>query len=288
METLSKIMEVVGQSGPTTLLLIALVVLLRVFLVRWVTGNERLVAEARRRWLITIRNSLLALFLIGLLLIWAPQLRTFTTTLVLIAAAVAIATKELVTCLAGAVLHLGTDAYALGDRIEIAGVRGKVVDHNLLTTTVLEIGPGQTSHQYTGRAMIIPNCLLFQYPLTNETYTKTYVLHVTRVPLMIQEDWQAVEKILLEAAWDECRHYIEDAKRYMKRLEGRHWLDSPSVEPRVTLQLQQDSGRVDLLLRVPCPPDGIARLEQAILRRYLSTYSRTQAAGRGEETKQAV
>jgi len=58
-----------------------------------------------------------------------------------------------------------TKAYALGDRIEIGSIGGNVVDHNALTTTILEIGPGQTSHQYTGRAMVIPNSFIFDHPL---------------------------------------------------------------------------------------------------------------------------
>jgi small-conductance mechanosensitive channel len=58
-----------------------------------------------------------------------------------------------------------TKAYAFGDRIENAGIRGNAVDHNALTTTILEIGPGQTSHQYTGRTMVIPNSFFLIIPL---------------------------------------------------------------------------------------------------------------------------
>ncbi len=272
MDDFSHLSDILRQNGPITALLITIVVILRLIFARLVSRNERLVAEARRRWSMYIRNVLFAVLVFGLIFIWAPQLQTFTATLILIAAAIAIATKELIACLSGAILRISTNAYTLGDRIEIGGVRGNVVDHNLLTTTVLEIGPGQTSHQYTGRAMIIPNSLLLTSTLTNETYTKKYILHITRVPLKTQDDWQTAEQILLEVGMAECKSYLEDAKKYMKQLEGRHWLDSPSVEPRVTLQLKEP-GYIDLLLRVPCPPDRIARLEQAVLRTFMSRFS---------------
>jgi len=57
----------------------------------------------------------------------------------------------------------------------------------------------------------------------------------------------------------------------MKQVEGKAWLDAPSVEPRVSIHLPEP-GRVDLLLRIPSPAHRVSRVEQAILRRFLSTF----------------
>lgn len=136
---------------------------------------------------------------------------------------------------------------------------------------MLEIGPGQTSHQYTGRALVIPNSFFLKHALTNETYSKRYRLHIITVPLSTDDDWIQAERLLLEAAQEECQAYLEEAKRHMKELEGKVWLDAPSVEPRVTIQLP-DAGRINLLLRIPCPTQFPSRLEQAILRKFLSRF----------------
>ena len=164
-----------------------------------------------------------------------------------------------------------TKTYTLGDRIEIGGIRGNVLDHNALTTTILEIGPGQTSHQYTGRAMVFPNSWIFSYALINETYTKKFRLHIITVPLSTDDNWKAAEKLLLKAGQEEATPYIEDARTYLKKLEGKLWLDAPSVEPRVTIQLPEP-GRIHLLLRVPCPTQYPSRLEQAILKKFLADF----------------
>ncbi len=275
LDNLPEIVTVLVDNLPLTLVLVSVVVLLNILLVRLIFRNRRLSAEARRRWVWTTRNALLAVFILGIVLIWAPQLRTFAAALIAIALAIVLATKELISCVTGAILRVSTNAYGIGDRIEIGSVRGNVVDHNWLTTTVLEMGPGQTTNQYTGRAMVVPNSLLLTTPVTNETYTKKYVLHLTRIPLKTFDDWQTAEKILLEAAWQHCGPYLETAKKYMKDLEGRHWLDSPSVEPRVTIQLR-DADHVDLLLRVPCPPEDTARFEQAVLRQFLTSFKYQQ------------
>ena len=148
------------------------------------------------------------------------------------------------------------------------------MDQNLFTTTLLEIGPGQSSHQYTGRAIVIPNSLLLNTPLINETFTHDYVLHVFCIPLTAGDDWQTAEQILLEAAQIECSPFLEQARMYMKSIESQHGLDSPTVAPRVTLQIPEP-GKINLLLRVPSPSRRKGRLEQAILRRYLSQISKS-------------
>lgn len=259
------------REAVSTLALVTGLVLAHVAVGRMLRHSSRLTVETRRRWIVNIRNTLVAVFLLGMILIWAPQLQPFAVTLIAVALALVFATKELLACLSGALLRIGVNAFSLGDRIEIGSVRGNVVDHTWFATKVLEIGPGQTSHQYTGRAMVFPNSLLLSMPVTNETYTKKYVLHITTIRLTTDDDLLKAEAILLDAAWKECSAYLEDAKRYMKNLEGRHWLDAPSVEPRVTYQFK-DAGRVNLLLRVPCRAHETARMEQAILRTLFATF----------------
>jgi small-conductance mechanosensitive channel len=246
------------------------------FLIRWglhysFFRNPDISVETRRRWAVNLRNGLLILFILGMIFIWAPQLQTFAVSIFAVAVALVIATKELIDCLSGSGLRLLTKAYSLGDRIEIGGIRGNVVDHNALTTTILEIGPGQTSHQYTGRAMVIPNSFIFDHPLTNETYTKKFRLHIVTVPLSTDDDWRTAERLLLQAGEEEAAPYIEDARAYFKKLEGKFWLDAPSVDPRVTIQIPEP-GRINLLLRVPCPTQFPSRLEQAILRKFLAEF----------------
>jgi hypothetical protein len=166
---------------------------------------------------------------------------------------------------------MGTNAYTLGDRIEVAGTRGNVLDQTWLGTTVLEIGPGHSSHQYTGKTIMFPNSLLLTHPVVNETYLKRYVVHVITVPLSAHDDWQTAERLLLEIAMAECAPFLDDAARHMKELEGKAWLDAPSVQPRVNVQLPEP-GRLNLLLRVPAPAHRTSRLEQAILRRFLLSF----------------
>jgi small-conductance mechanosensitive channel len=264
--------DMVLRYGLSTFFLVLIIIIVRMGIHHSLFRSTELSVETQRRWAVNLRNGLLFLFLLGMIFIWAPQLQTFAVSVFAVAVAFVLATKEIIDCLSGSGLRVLTKAYSLGDRIEIGGIRGNVVDHNALTTTVLEIGPGQTSHQYTGRAMIIPNSFIFDHPLTNETYTKKYRLHIVTVPLSTDDDWRTAERLLLQAGEEEAAPFIDEARTYLKRLEGKLWLDAPSVEPRVTIQLPEP-GRINLLLRVPCPTQYPSRLEQAILRKFLSEFS---------------
>jgi small-conductance mechanosensitive channel len=90
------------------------------------------------------------------------------------AAALVLATKELILCWSGTAVRVGGKVYTVGDRVQIAGHRGVVLDHDIFATKLLEIGPGQTAHLYTGRVTIFPNSLLFSHPLVKENPDQEY------------------------------------------------------------------------------------------------------------------
>jgi len=208
--------ETVFRYGVSTLILLLIIFALRSGLHHSILEGAELKTETKRRWTVNIRNALIFLFVTGLIFIWAPRLQTFAVSLFAIAVALTLATKELIDCSLGAGLRAITGAFSIGDRIEIATIRGQVIDHNLFTTTLLEIGPGQTSHQYTGRALVVPNSFFLRQTLTNETYSKDYRLHIITIPLSMDEDWKTAEAILLEAAHEECQPFLQEAKRKMK------------------------------------------------------------------------
>ncbi|MDF0674100.1 MAG: mechanosensitive ion channel [Nitrospira sp.] len=258
----------VALDGLKSLILLLTLVVVRSLIVRWIAHNPTLSMESKRRWVVTTRNSVVFAFLIGLAIIWAHELQVFAVSLVALAAAFVLATKELLLCWSGAALRVGGKVYAVGDRIQIAGHRGIVLDHDVFATKLLEIGPGQSAHLYTGRVTVFPNSLLFTNPLIKENPEQEYGLYTVVVPIKNDEHWQREERNLLEAAKTECAPFMEEAVRQMKLLEKTNLLEAPSPEPRITIQLPE-SGKIHLVLRFPAPDRGRSRIEQAILRRYL-------------------
>ena len=260
--------SIVLDSLKSLLLLLSLLTA-RALAVRSLARNAALTMEAKRRWVVAVRNSTVFLLLLGLVVIWAHELQAFAVSLVALAAALVLATKELLLCWSGAALRVGGKVYAVGDRIQIAGHRGVVLDHDIFATKLLEIGPGQASHLYTGRVTVFPNSMLFTNALVKENPNQEYGLYTLTIPLPAEQDWRRAEARLLESAKAECAPFMQEASRQMKLLEQQNLLEAPSPEPRITIQLC-DAGRIVLVLRFPAPDRGRSRIEQAILRRYLS------------------
>jgi small-conductance mechanosensitive channel len=255
--------------GLSSLLLLLSLLAVRALIVRAISKNPTLSMESKRRWVVSVRNTIVFVLLMGLLVIWAHELQAFAVSLVAVAAALVLATKELILCWSGAALRVGGKVYSVGDRIQIAGHRGVVLDHDIFATKLLEIGPGQASHLYTGRVTVFPNSLLFTNPLVKENPGQEYGLYILTIPLRDQDDWWDAERRLLEAAKAECSSFMGEASRQMKLLEQANLLEAPSPEPRITIQVVE-AGSIQLVLRFPAPDRGRSRIEQAILRRYLN------------------
>lgn len=223
--------------------------------------------EIRQRWLTTLRNSIAGVFFLGMAFIWASQIETLAVSLVAIAAAIVLATREMILCLMGTIYRSSSRAYSVGDRIEISGLRGQVIDLGLLSTTLLE--SSQAKRKGTvGRVLTFPNSLLLSQPVSNETMLGHYLVHTIQVSLDRQEDWQAAESALLAAANEEVKAYASDLAHHAKELQRSYGLEPPSLVPRVHIDLD-DVKSIDLFLQLPVPLMRRKTIEQRILRQCL-------------------
>lgn len=249
-----------------TIALIVLVWLARHIASRTVRGSQ-LPAEVQRRWLVQVRTGAVLTIVFGLAVIWAAELRTAAFSLVAVAVAFTIATKELILCLSGSLLRTSARAFAVGDRIEIDSFRGDVIDIGALSTKLLEVD--DETNRRTGRVVTLPNSLYLSHPAVNESFAVGYVLTVLTVALDGAENWSVAQRCLLESAQEECASFLEEAKEQITRMSRQESLDAPVVDPTVSLVMETASV-IKLVLRFPAPVRRSHRVEQAILRRYLS------------------
>ncbi len=244
-------------------ILLVTVIILRAIIARYLRRNIAS-TDLRRRWLVQSRNGLIILLILGLVMIWGEELRTLALSVVAIAVAFVVATKELILCVTGSILKTGARSFSIGDRIQIKDFRGDVIDQNLLATTIMEVGPGKITHQRTGRMTVLPNAMFVSEPVINESYTHDYVLHVITVPFKREDDWKSAQKAFLNAANKHCKPFLEEARTYMKQISEQKGLDVPAVDPRVTIQVPA-AGEIHLIVRIPAKTHQRSYIEQAIL-----------------------
>jgi small-conductance mechanosensitive channel len=236
------------------------------------TGGNLELAHRRGNFVLLKNLALLAaLIIIGT--IWASKIAGAALSLAAVAGAMLIISKEFLANLLGSAFLTVSRLYRIGDFIELDGISGRVIDTDLLATTLSE---AQDGSQVTSRTVTLPHSILLVKPLRNLTATGTYVVHLLKVAADPAEDLITLEQALLKAAHEICDHWMEEANAHLHRIESREMLDLPSAEPKVILQLN-DVKQATLSLRYTCRPNERVKVEQAILRRYLQYRTATNA-----------
>ncbi|MGE5648842.1 mechanosensitive ion channel family protein [Noviherbaspirillum sp. UKPF54] len=241
-------------------------ILLRVSQKRLRLGSSTMLdVEHRRGNLVLARNLIIGLTLVAVGSIWATKIAGAALSLAAVAGAVLIVSKEFLANVLGSAMLAISRPYRVGDFIEMGDATGRVLDTDLMVTTIAETLEG---HQLTGRTAVLPNSLLLVRPVKNLTATGAYVINLLNIAADPDDDLLAMEKALLRAARDVCAPWLGDADRHLKQLESRDLVDLPSAEPRVLLQLHS-AREYTLALRYCCRPNDRVKVEQAILRAFL-------------------
>ena len=229
--------------------------------------------EQKRRFTNNTRTTILLILFISFMVIWYSQLYQFTISIAAIGAALAIATKEVILNFGGTFYRAFARPFSIGDRIEINEIRGDVVDIGLMSTQLIEIGPKDYTHQYTGRTIVVPNSMFLTKQISNETATAheegDFVLHVFEVPIKNDNSWNKHLDTIIDVANSVCEQYIESATIFFKRIVEKRKVNMPWVEPRVNLKFRSPSEMI-LIVRITVPVRLKGTLEQKIIREYLN------------------
>lgn len=252
------------RSALASLVFFLVLMTIRTLMRRAMLRRSDVETEVRQRWLTTLRNTIVVVFFLGMALIWSSQIETLAVSLVAIAAAIVLATREMILCLMGTIYRSSSRAYSVGDRIEINGLKGQVIDLNLLSTTLLE--SSQVRRKGTvGRVLTFPNSLLLTQPVCNETMLGHYVVHTLQVSFKREDDWETAEAALLAAANAEVQEYAKDLARHARELQRSYGLEAPALVPRLHVALDERES-VNLYLQLPVPLMRRGQIEQRILR----------------------
>lgn len=256
-----------GRIVATLIAVITTMVLLKLLQRRAQLADIAPTEFSRRRGnFVLLKNLVLFSALIVIGTIWASKIAGVALSLAAVAGAMLIVSKEFWLNLLGTASLTISRLYRIGDFIEVEGITGRVIDTDLLATTLSE---AQDGSQVTSRTVAIPHSLLLVRPVRNLTATGEFVVNLLRVGAGPEEDLATLEQALLQAAHEVCKPWMAQADAHLKRIESRELMDLPSAEPRVILQLHS-AKEATLSLRYACRPNDKVKVEQKILRHYLA------------------
>lgn len=234
----------------------------------WLVSSKQSI-ETQRFWRLTFRHVAAMAFVLCLTFIWRKELQTVMIALGAATAALIVTFRENILSMSAFWLRIGRRHYGLDDFIEVDGIRGRVLDITWLSTVLAETGPGKDGLTYSGRVVHVPNSRIMLSPLFVENLTGEFSAHLINVPLPENADAIKAEQLLIEVANNICAPYLADAEQHMRGLQRAQALDTPSVEPKTNIKIAEE-GLVTLVLRVVVPFSEKQRLEQAVLRDFLS------------------
>ena len=262
-----------GNQLMSSLILVAVFVVARKLAEKLLRGREDFIPDDRRRLISWVRNAMVMVLVIGLILIWAPALRTFALSVTAFLVALVIATKELILCVTGGLLRTSTGAFSVGDWVRVGELRGEVVDQSILSVTLQEIEPPARGHRFTGRTVTLPNSVFLTANVVNENFAKKFVYHTVEVVIDKEDDAAATAATMLRAMSDAIADSREVARRYNKMIRRRAGVEMPDIDPRVRLMTTNEA-RVRVAVTAFIPTGETERVEHAVIAATLAERAR--------------
>jgi len=134
--------------------------------------------------------------LVMLARIWFHSFSGLATFLGLASAGIAIALREIIANIAGWFYIILRRPFVLGDRIEVAGVRGDVVDIRVLGFSLMEVGRWVAADQSTGRIVHVPNGKVFSEHVANYSSGTNHIWEEVPVLITFESDWRKAKGIM--------------------------------------------------------------------------------------------
>lgn len=224
--------------------------------------------EAKRKRVVGIRNGVGAAAMVLIIMLWSTELKTLIVSLIAIAAAIVLATKEVIMSMVGGIVRTTTQRYQIGDRIEIKDFRGDVIDISLLSTTLMELNSTHGVQMYTGKVVFVPHSLILTEVLCVHHTTSSYSVHTFSLPVAAGQN-VATEQIRLQTiCLNACALYMEDAAKHFQTIQDHTSIDMPSSTPK-TLMHSDNKGAWWLTSRVVVPLKRVQIIEQEIISVFL-------------------
>lgn len=248
--------------------------LLTVWLLRFITlrvvnrriENKKLLYKWRKN-LTYISFFLSFVFLIQ---IWFSGVESIATFLGLLSAGIAIALKDPVTDLAAWLFVIWRRPFDVGDRLQIAEIRGDVIDIRPFKFTLLEIGNWVDADQSTGRVIHVPNHKIFTENIANYTSDFEFIWNELRVLITFESDWKKAKNILREIVNNETSDFVEKAKHQLKKAAKSYLIEFRYLTPIIYTDVK-DSG-INLTVRYLTDPRMRRSTGQAIWENILEQF----------------
>ncbi len=236
----------------------------------WKRATFRYIPDARRRYqfLLIRRIVLWCLTAIIIATAFASELGAITTFAGLMTAGIAVALQNVILSIAGYFFLIGKYGVRVGDRVNIAGVTGDVVDIGLVRLQLMEITGGPAPLP-TGRVVAFSNSVVFQANsgMFKQIPGTNFLWHEITLTLDPKGNYRQVEQRMMEAVNKVFAEYRDRMEVQRRNVERSLNSTITAFSPESRLHLTQTS--LEVVIRYPVDLEHAGEIDNRVTRAIL-------------------
>jgi len=187
----------------------------------------------RLQKLATFLSYLTSILVIAI--VFSDKLGGLTVFLGVAGAGIAFALQEVIASFAGWFAIHFAGFFKTGDRVQLGGIKGDVIDIGILRTTIMEVGEWVKGDLYSGRLVRIANSFVFKEPVFNYSGDFPFLWDEIVVPIKYGSDRKLARQIMEKVTMDLVGEYARQAQESWKEMTKHYLIENASVEPMITL-----------------------------------------------------
>ncbi len=170
-----------------------------------------------------------------LLFVYSDKLGGFGIALGVAGAGIAFALQEVIASFAGWLAILFGGFYKTGDRVQLGGIKGDVMDIGLLRTTIMETGQWVDGDLYNGRIVLVANSFVFKEPVFNYSGDFPFLWDEIKIPVKYGSDYTKTTEMLIDVGKEVVGELTSQSMEDWDQLQRKYRLENALTEPMVSL-----------------------------------------------------
>lgn len=253
-----------------TLIAVLALILLRIFVSKLVVRN---VTDDKRRYHVRRTVTYLYTFIMVIVIgsIWFQGVASLSTFLGLASAGLAVAMHDTIANMAGFFFIEARKPFRVGDRIQLEGFKGYVIDIRLFQFSIVEVGNWVDADQSTGRIVHVPNSLVLRSPLSNYHIGFEYIWNEIPVLITFESNWKKAKELLHKIARENAEYLSQNAQSQIRKAAQKYLIVAGKLTPTVYTSVK-DSG-VMLTIRYLVDPRQRRGTEQKMWEDILDAFA---------------
>ena len=234
----------------------------------WRRTTFRYIHDTRRRYqfLLLRRVVMWVTIVLIIVLAFATQLGSAVTFAGLLTAGVAVALQNVIVSVVAYFFLIGKYGIRVGDRVQIAGVTGEVVDIGLVRIHVMELG-GPGDSQPTGRVVALSNSIVFQPTagLFKQIPGTNFLWHELKLTLASETDYHSAKDRITESVNEALGEYRDSMEAQRRSMEMSLTTVAPT-ELKPKIRLHYTASGIEADIRYPVALDKSSEMDDHLMR----------------------